>query len=127
MGFGAGMLSVQTEVGELVANAKKDGISVGMNLPGGKCVDIAFVDADPAAGDLYPTPVRAFTYNGRDEEPDHRADVHLDGAMVLEGRRAPRRRRTSPAMWPRRPGRQPRRAQSAMPTALTTSSTRREA
>lgn len=85
MGFGAGMLSVQTEVGELVANAKKDGISVGMNLPGGKCVDIAFVDADPAAGDLYPTPVRAFTYNGRDEEPDHRADVHLDGAMVLEG------------------------------------------
>ena len=68
-----------------------------------------------------------FTYNGRDEEPDHRADVHLDGAMVLEGRRAPRRRRTSPAMWPRRPGRQPRRARSAMPTALTTSSTRREA
>ena len=56
-----------------------------MNLPGGKCVDIAFVDADPTAGDLYPTPVRAFTYNGRDEEPDHRADVHLDGAMVLEG------------------------------------------
>lgn len=43
------------------------------------------------------------------------------------GRRAPRRRRTSPAMWPRRPGRQPRRARSAMPTALTTSSTRREA
>ena len=85
MGFGAGMLSVQTEVGELVANAKKDGISVGMNLPGGKCVDIAFVDADPAAGDLYPTPVRAFTYNGCDEEPDHRADMHLDGAMVLEG------------------------------------------
>lgn len=35
--------------------------------------------------DLYPTPVRAFTYNGRDEEPDHRTDVHLDGDMVLDG------------------------------------------
>ena len=85
MGFGTGMLSVQTEAGELVANVKEDGISVGMNLPGGKCVDIAFVDADPAADDLHPTPVRAFTYNGCDEEPDHRTDVHLDGAMVLEG------------------------------------------
>lgn len=85
MGFGAGMLSVQTEAGELVANVKEDGISVGMNLPGGKCVDIAFVDADPAADDLHSTPVRAFTYNGCDEEPDHRTDVHLDGAMVLEG------------------------------------------
>lgn len=37
------------------------------------------------ADDLYPTPVRAFTYNGRDEEPDHRTDVHLDGDMVLDG------------------------------------------
>ena len=85
MGFGTGMLSVQTEAGELVANAKENGISVGMNLPGGKCVDIAFVDADPEANDLYPTPVRAFTYNGCDEKPDHRTDVHLDGAMILEG------------------------------------------
>lgn len=65
--------------------AKEDGISVGIDIPGGKCADIAFVDADPDANDLYPTPVRAFTYNGRDEEPDHRTDVHLDGDMVLEG------------------------------------------
>lgn len=73
------------EAGELIANAKEDGISVGINIPGGKCADIAFVDADPGADDLYPTPVRAFTYNGRDEEPDHRTDVHLDGDMVLDG------------------------------------------
>lgn len=85
MGVGAGALSVQTEAGELIANAREDGISVGINIPGGKCADIAFVDADPGANDLYPTPVRAFTYNGRDEEPDHRTDVHLDGDMVLEG------------------------------------------
>ena len=85
MGVGAGALSVQTEAGELIANAREDGISVGINIPGGKCADIAFVDADPDANDLYPTPVRAFTYNGRDEEPDHRTDVHLDGDMVLEG------------------------------------------
>lgn len=85
MGVGTGALSVQTEAGELIANAKEDGISVGINIPGGKCADIAFVDADPDANDLYPTPVRAFTYNGRDEEPDHRTDVHLDGDMVLEG------------------------------------------
>lgn len=85
MGVGAGGLSVQTEAGELIANAKEDGISVGINIPGGKCADIAFVDADPGADDLYPTPVRAFTYNGRDEEPDHRTDVHLDGDMVLDG------------------------------------------
>ena len=85
MGVGAGALSVQTEAGELIANAREDGISVGINIPGGKCADIAFVDADPGANDLYPTPVRAFTYNGRYEEPDHRTDVHLDGDMVLEG------------------------------------------
>lgn len=85
MGVGTGALSVQTEAGELIANAKEDGISVGIDIPGGKCADIAFVDADPDANDLYPTPVRAFTYNGRDEEPDHRTDVHLDGDMVLEG------------------------------------------
>lgn len=85
MGVGAGALSVQTEAGELIANAREDGISVGINIPGGKCADIAFVDADPGANDLYPTPVRAFTYNGRDEEPDHRTDVHLDGDMVLKG------------------------------------------
>lgn len=85
MGVGAEALSVQTEAGELIANAKEDGISVGINIPGGKCADIAFVDADPDANDLYPTPVRAFTYNGRDEEPEHRTDVHLDGDMVLEG------------------------------------------
>lgn len=66
MGVGAGALSVQTEAGELIANAREDGISVGINIPGGKCADIAFVDADPGANDLYPTPVRAFTYNGRD-------------------------------------------------------------
>lgn len=88
MGVGAGGLSVQTEAGELIANAKEDGISVGINIPGGKCADIAFVDANPDANDLYPTPVRAFTYNGRDEEPDHRTDVHLDGGMVLEGQMA---------------------------------------
>lgn len=88
MGVGAGGLSVQTEAGELIANAKEDGISVGINIPGGKCADIAFVDANPDANDLYPTPVRAFTYNGRDEEPDHRTDVHLDGDMVLEGQMA---------------------------------------
>ena len=88
MGVGAGGLSVQTEAGELIANAKEDGISVGINIPGGKCADIAFVDANPDANGLYPTPVRAFTYNGRDEEPDHRTDVHLDGDMVLEGQMA---------------------------------------
>lgn len=85
MGVGAGALSVQTEAGELIANAKEDGISVGIDISGCKCADIAFIDADPGANDLYPTPVRVFTYNGRDEEPDHRTDVHLDGDMVLEG------------------------------------------
>lgn len=86
MGVGpAAGLSVQTEAGELVATAAGDGISVGINLPGGKCADIAFVDADPGANDFYPTSVRAFTYNGRDEEHEHRTDVHLDGGMVLEG------------------------------------------
>lgn len=83
--MGATGICVQTEAGELIANVKEDGISVGINLPGGKSVDIAYVDADPDADDLYPTPVRAFTYNGCDEEPDHRTDVHLDGGMVLEG------------------------------------------
>ena len=96
MGVGAEALSVQTEAGELIANAKEDGISVGINIPGGKCADIAFVDADPDANDLYPTPVRAFTYNGRDEEPEHRTDVHLDGDMVLEGQLTAE----APAHWP---------------------------
>lgn len=40
MGVGAEALSVQTEAGELIANAKEDGISVGINIPGGKCADV---------------------------------------------------------------------------------------
>lgn len=127
MGFGAGMLSVQTEVGELVANAKKDGISVGMNLPGGKCVDIAFVvrtrrPATSTRRQCAPSPTTDAT-RSRITAPT----CISTAPWSSRGRRAPRRRRTSPAMWPRRPGRQPRRARSAMPTALTTSSTRREA
>lgn len=85
MGVGVGMLSVQTDAGELVATKNGPAIGIGINLPGGKYADIAWIEADPEANDLYPTPVRAFTYNGCDEEPDHRTDVHLDGAMVLEG------------------------------------------
>lgn len=74
----AGALAMKDRLSE-----RGDAVEIGRR--GGKCVDIAFVDADPAADDLHPTPVRAFTYNGCDEEPDHRTDVHLDGAMVLEG------------------------------------------
>ena len=33
--------TMMAEAGELIANAKEDGISVGINIPGGKCADIA--------------------------------------------------------------------------------------
>lgn len=87
MGFGAGMLSVQTEVGELVASPFAGGISVDINLPDGKgSGQLAFIEATPAElQDDYPTPVHVFTYDGRDSEPVHRTDVHLDGdAMTLD-------------------------------------------
>lgn len=87
MGFGAGMLSVQTEVGELVASPFAGGISVDINLPDGKgSGQLAFIEATPAElQDDYPTPVHVFTYDGRDSEPVHRTNVHLDGdAMTLD-------------------------------------------
>lgn len=87
MGFGAGMLSVQTEVGELIATPFAGGISVDINLPDGKSSgQLAFIESTPAElQDDYPTPVHVFTYDGRDSEPVHRTDVHLDGdAMTLD-------------------------------------------
>ena len=47
---------------------------------------IAFIEAAPVElQDDYPTPVHVFTYDGRDSEPVHRTDVHLDGeAMTLD-------------------------------------------
>lgn len=47
---------------------------------------LAFIEAAPAElQDDYPTPVHVFTYDGRDSEPVHRTDVHLDGdAMTLD-------------------------------------------
>lgn len=47
---------------------------------------LAFIESTPAElQDDYPTPVHVFTYDGRDSEPVHRTDVHLDGdAMTLD-------------------------------------------
>lgn len=62
-------------------------ISVDINLPDGKgSGQLAFIEAAPAElQDDYPTPVHVFTYDGRDSEPVHRTDVHLDGdAMTLD-------------------------------------------
>lgn len=87
MGVGAGALSVQTEAGELIATPFAGGISVDINLPDGKgSGQLAFIESTPAElQDDYPTPVHVFTYDGRDSEPVHRTDVHLDGeAMTLD-------------------------------------------
>lgn len=48
--------------------------------------ELAFIESTPAElQDDYPTPVHVFTYDGRDSEPVHRTDVHLDGdAMTLD-------------------------------------------
>lgn len=48
--------------------------------------ELAFIEAAPEGlRDDYPTPVHVFTYDGRDSEPVHRTDVHLDGdAMTLD-------------------------------------------
>lgn len=47
---------------------------------------LAFIESTPAElQDDYPTPVHVFSYDGRDSEPVHRTDVHLDGdAMTLD-------------------------------------------
>lgn len=58
-----------------------------INLPDGKSSgQLAFIEAAPVElQDDYPTPVHVFTYDGRDSEPVHRTDVHLDGeAMTLD-------------------------------------------
>ena len=80
-------ISVMTDFGELIATPFAGGISVDINLPDGKSSgQLAFIEAAPAElQDDYPTPVHVFTYDGRDSEPVHRTDVHLDGdAMTLD-------------------------------------------
>lgn len=80
-------ISVMTDFGELIATPFAGGISVDINLPDGKgSGQLAFIEAAPAElQDDYPTPVHVFTYDGRDSEPVHRTDVHLDGdAMTLD-------------------------------------------
>lgn len=80
-------ISVMTDFGELIATPFAGGISVDINLPDGKSsVQLAFIEAAPVElQDDYPTPVHVFTYDGRDSEPVHRTDVHLDGdAMTLD-------------------------------------------
>lgn len=80
-------ISVMTDAGELVATPFAGGISVDINLPDGKgSGQLAFIEAAPEGlRDDYPTPVHVFTYDGRDSEPVHRTDVHLDGdAMTLD-------------------------------------------
>ena len=80
-------ISVMTDFGELIATPFAGGISVDINLPDGKSSgQLAFIEAAPVElQDDYPTPVHVFTYDGRDSEPVHRTDVHLDGdAMTLE-------------------------------------------
>ena len=80
-------ISVMTDFGELIATPFAGGISVDINLPDGKgSGQLAFIESTPAElQDDYPTPVHVFTYDGRDSEPVHRTDVHLDGdAMTLD-------------------------------------------
>ena len=80
-------ISVMTDFGELIATPFAGGISVDINLPDGKSSgQLAFIEAAPTElQDDYPTPVHVFTYDGRDSEPVHRTDVHLDGeAMTLD-------------------------------------------
>lgn len=80
-------ISVMTDSGELIATPFAGGISVDINLPDGKSSgQLAFIEAAPVElQDDYPTPVHVFTYDGRDSEPVHRTDVHLDGeAMTLD-------------------------------------------
>lgn len=80
-------ISVMTDFGELIATPFAGGISVDINLPDGKSSgQLAFIEAAPVElQDDYPTPVHVFTYDGRDSEPVHRTDVHLDGeAMTLD-------------------------------------------
>lgn len=74
-------ISVMTDFGELIATPFAGGISVDINLPDGKgSGQLAFIESTPAEfQDDYPTPVHVFTYDGRDSEPVHRTDVHLDG------------------------------------------------
>lgn len=80
-------ISVMTDFGELIATPFAGGISVDINLPDGKSSgQLAFIEAAPVElQDDYPTPAHVFTYDGRDSEPVHRTDVHLDGeAMTLD-------------------------------------------
>ena len=74
-------ISVMTDFGELIATPFAGGISVDINLPDGKGGgQLAFIESTPAElQDDYPTPVHVFSYDGRDSEPVHRTDVHLDG------------------------------------------------
>ena len=80
-------ISVMTDFGELIATPFAGGISVDINLPDGKgSGQLAFIESTPAElQDDYPTPVHVFSFDGRDSEPVHRTDVHLDGdAMTLD-------------------------------------------
>lgn len=80
-------ISVMPDFGELIATPFAGGISVDINLPDGKgSGQLAFIESTPAElQDDYPTPVHVFSYDGRDSEPVHRTDVHLDGdAMTLD-------------------------------------------
>lgn len=79
--------TVAPDEGELIATPFAGGISVDINLPDGKgSGQLAFIESTPAElQDDYPTPVHVFSYDGRDSEPVHRTDVHLDGdAMTLD-------------------------------------------
>ena len=81
-------ISVMTDFGELIATPFAGGISVDINLPDGKgSGQLAFIESTPAElQDDYPTPVHVFSYDGRDSEPVHRTDVHLDGDARLYGK-----------------------------------------
>ena len=88
-------ISVMTDFGELIATPFAGGISVDINLPDGKgSGQLAFIESTPAElQDDYPTPVHVFSYDGRDSEPVHRTDVHLDGdAMTLDPVKGTRKR-----------------------------------
>ncbi|MFR4801948.1 MAG: hypothetical protein ACLT98_00540 [Eggerthellaceae bacterium] len=103
MGVGAGGLSVQTEAGELIANAKEDGISVGINIPGGKCADIAFVDADPAPTTFTRHPFAPSPTTARGARSPHRRASRRD--MVLDGQMTAETPRMYPPISPRLRGR----------------------
>ena len=81
-------ISVMTDFGELDRHAVRRRYQRDINLPDGKSGSTLalLIEAAPVElQDDYPTPVHVFTYDGRDSEPVHRTDVHLDGeAMTLD-------------------------------------------